>query len=305
MMLQMDLLPYLGGICLSLLSTVMFNLAPVLQKTALSAMPEIKANNLWKSFKAMFTSKKWLLAMLISTGGGILYVLAIEIAGITIVQPLLNFGFIVLVIMANRLLGEKIDTRSKVAIGILIGMPVFIAFGAVSTPHGITAYDALIIFSVICVILIGASILLSGKVPILWAFTTGTCLGVGSVFLQWFTLVFFDAIQSTGNAFVGIWIAIIPFALMLVFTMLPNLLFSQIGLQKNPAARFNPLAGTINMIVTVIGGILIFDQAIGNWISYGIGIVFGVIGIIMLSKHQIAVNTPAVNAPAPSKVIVS
>ena len=45
MMLQMDLLPYLGGICMSLLSTVMFNLAPVLQKTALSAMPEIKANN--------------------------------------------------------------------------------------------------------------------------------------------------------------------------------------------------------------------------------------------------------------------
>ncbi|MEX2683668.1 MAG: hypothetical protein Q6373_018985 [Candidatus Sigynarchaeota archaeon] len=61
MLLQTDWYLYLGGIGLSLLSTIMFNYAPVLQKAALSKMAEIKANNLWKSFKAMITSKKWLL----------------------------------------------------------------------------------------------------------------------------------------------------------------------------------------------------------------------------------------------------
>ncbi len=296
----MDLLPYIGGICLSLVSTLMFNVAPVLQKVALSGMAEIKAKNLWKSFKTMFTNKKWLLAMIISTVGGILYFLAIEIAGITIVQPLLNFGFIMLAFMANRLLGEKIDKRSKVAIAILIGMPVFIAFGAVSTPQQISSYNILIIFSTICFVLIGAFLLLSRKVPILWAFTNGTCLGIGGVFLQWFTLVLFDALQSTSDILLGMSVAIIPFVLMIVFTIIPNMVFLQIGLQKNPAARFYPMSATVNMIVTVIGGILIFDQAIGNWISYGIGIVLGVIGIVMLSKHQIAINAPAVT-PAPSK----
>ncbi len=183
MLLQMDLLPYLGGIFLSLVSTLMFNYAPVMQKIALSGMAEIKANNLWKSFKAMFTSKKWLLGMIIGTGGGIFYVLAIDIAGVTVVQPLLNFGYIVLAIMANRILGEKIDTRSKVAIALLIAMPAFIALGAVSKPQNITAYDTLIIYSIICIVLIGVFLLLSRKVPILWAFTTGTCLGIGGVFV--------------------------------------------------------------------------------------------------------------------------
>ncbi len=44
------------------------------------------------------------------------------------------------------------------------------------------------------------------------------------------------------------------------------------------------------MIITIIGGILIFFQLIGNWVSYGIGIAIGIVGIVLLSKYQVEMS---------------
>src|SRR4030043_2163364 len=114
MILQADLLNYLGGIGLSLLATIFFNYSPLLMKTALNRMEEIKSGNLWKSIKTMLTNKRWFLGLLVNVAGGIFYIMALATpGGITIVQPLQNFGFIVLVIAAKRILGEELDTRAK------------------------------------------------------------------------------------------------------------------------------------------------------------------------------------------------
>lgn len=60
----------------------------------------------------------------------------------------------------------------------------------------------------------------------------------------------------------------------------------QIGLQKNAASRYNPINGTTNMIVAIIGGMLLFGQTVKNWYAYSIGIGIGVAGIVLLSRYQ-------------------
>jgi len=71
-----------------------------------------------------------------------------------------------------------------------------------------------------------------------------------------------------------------------VFTAIAAVYTVSIGLQRNPASRFNAITGTISMFAVILGGIIIFGQAITNISFYSIGLVFGIIGVILLSKYQ-------------------
>ncbi len=299
MIFQTDLGAYIGGIALALVATVFFNYAPLLMKTALGKMAEIKGGNLWKSIKTMLTNKRWLIGMVVSIIGGIFYFLALNIAGITIVQPLLNFGFIVLVFAAKRMLGEELDTRAKVAIGLLIAMPVFMTLSKVSEPQNITNYSDVIIFSLVCVAIIAGFGIASRKVTILWALTTGVSLGISALYMQWFTTAFFDGLEAGMDLFVALWVAFFPLIIMLAGNIIANMVFMQIGLQKNAASRFNPINGSVNMIIAIIGGILLFGQQVGEWAYYCIGVGLGIAGIILLSKYQgDMTRSPNLKAPA-------
>lgn len=276
-----------GGVALALVATIFFNYAPLLMKRALGGMEEIKANNMLNSVKTMLTNKRWLIGMCVSIVGGVFYFLALYVAGITVVQPLLNFGFIVLVIAAKRLLGEQVGMRAKVAIGLLIGMPIFITLSEVAEPQNITSYGNIVLFSAVCLILIVGLAVVSKKVVILWALTTGVSLGISAIFMQWFTTQFFISIKTTRDllgSFFGP--AILPFSISMLGNIIANFVFMQIGLQKNAASRYNPINGTTNMIVAIIGGMLLFGQTVKNWYAYSIGIGIGVVGIVLLSRYQ-------------------
>jgi hypothetical protein len=186
-------------------------------------------------------------------------------------------------------------------LGLLVIMPVFITFGSVSPPQALTRYDTIAIFAIACIIIIAILGVLSRKIPIALTGTTGVALGLMALCLQWFTLDFFATISATGNIIEGLVINLFPLLLVIVIVIITNLFFTQIGLQKNPAAIFNPVTGAINMITTVIGGILIFNQAIGNWWSYGIGIAIGIVGILLLSKYQVKVDQ-ATKKPTVEKI---
>ena len=291
MIAQVDSLAYFGGISLALLATMFFNYAPLLMKISLGEMPEITGKTFWASIKRMLTNKRWLTGMCVSITGGVFYFLALDLAGVTIVQPLLNFGFIMLAIAANRMLGEKLDVSAKIAIGLLIIMPVFITLGNVAQPLPLSNYAGMLWFSLGCVAIIGVLFALSQKIVVLWGLTTGVSLGISALFMQWFTLLFFAGVKATGNLFTALGMAIGPGLISLFGNIVANVVFMQIGLQKSPASRFNPINGTINMITTIIGGMLLFGQVVGNWWFYSVGLMIGVIGVVLLSKYQL--NTPA------------
>ncbi len=281
----------IGGVALALVATIFFNLAPLMMKSALTGMEEIKASNFWKSAKVMLTNKQWLGGMCVSIVGGIFYFLALNLAGLPVVQPLINFGLIILVIAAKRMLGEEVDIRAKVGIGLLIAMPLFMTLSEVTEPQNITNYGTLVLFSVVCIVIIAGLGFISRKVPILWAITTGVALGISATYMQWFTTQFFISLESTKNligSFFGA--AFFPFILMMAGNIIANFVFMQIGLQRNSASRFNPINGTLNTIVAIIGGLLLFGQSIGNPAFYIIGLGIGVSGILLLSRYQVEMS---------------
>jgi hypothetical protein len=194
----------------------------------------------------------------------------------------MNVGLIALVILSSRRLGEEIDAKAILGIILLILTPVFIAFGGVTEPVMFVDSLTLIIFCAVLLLGIGIMIPASKKMPILWAPITSFLQALASIFTQWFTLALFGA-QDLIQGFIN---GLIPLILMGAFTFAAGVYAVSIGLQRNPAARFNGIVGTVSMFAVIFGGTLIFAQLMTNFLYYGIGLACGVIGVILLSKYQ-------------------
>lgn len=270
------------GIILALITSLLWNIAPIIQKEALEEIEEIDAKNPLKQTRKLFSKPRWVLGFAMALVGGLTYMLATNLAGIVVIQPLMNVGLIALVFLSSRRLGETIDIPAAVGIILMILTPVFIAFGGVSEPIMFTEYSGILLYSASMLIGIGAMAGGTKKIAILWAPITSLFQALASQFTQWFTLALFgnpDIIQGFINAF-------IPLILTGIFTAVAAVYTVSIGLQRNPASRFNAITGTISMFAVILGGIMIFGQVITNIPFYSIGLIFGMIGVILLSKYQ-------------------
>lgn len=272
---------YIFGIFLALLSTSLFNIVPVLQKEILD---KIKGEKMSDQIKKILCDKKWIFGSILGIIGGIPYIIALQIAGIMVVQPLLNFGFIVLVIAAKKRLNEKPTTKSKIAIGLMIIMPLFIVLGQVSEPIlFVSPSNFYVLIAIVCVLSI-ISVIVAIKIPIFWSVCCGLLYSLGAlsgqaVFLTLnFTLPLNDLIDIALDN--SIWI---------IFSLLFNfiaMIVTQVGLQKNEASRFNPIQQTINNTTCIIGGAIIFLQIANSPVFYYFGFFIGVIGIFLLGNYQ-------------------
>lgn len=281
-MLQFVITPVVIGILLAIVTSLLWNVAPIIQKEALAEMDEIDAKNPLKHTRQLFSKPRWVAGMLMALLGGITYMIATQMAGIVVIQPLMNVGLVILAILSTRRLGERIDLAAGIGIVLMILTPVFIAFGAVTEPTMFTEYTGIVLYSAVMLTGIGVMGVGSGRIAILWAPITSLFQALAAQFTQWFTLELFgpaDIIQGFINA-------LIPLILMGIFTAVAAVYTISIGLQRNPAARFNAITGTVSMFAVVLGGIMIFSQVITNLVFYGIGLTFGLIGVVLLSKYQ-------------------
>ena len=280
-MLQFILTGVMIGIILAIITSLFWNIAPIIQKEALAGMEEIDAGQAIGQTKKLFGNKKWVLGFSLALVGGLAYMLATEMAGIVAIQPLMNVGLVLLVFLSSRRLGERIDTQAAVGIILLILTPVLITLGGVTEPLMFTDFTAIIGYSIFLIIGIIIMLILSKRIPILWAPITSFLQALAAQFTQWFTLVLFE-----GDIIQGFVNALIPLILMGVFTFIAGVYAVSIGLQRNPAARFNSITGTISMFAVIFGGLMIFGQSITEIPFYVIGLAFGIIGVILLSKYQ-------------------
>ena len=85
-----------------------------------------------------------------------------------------------------------------------------------------------------------------------------------------------------------------PYLRLMILTTLLCLVFNvvagyvmQIGLQKISASKFYPIDQTINNLVAIVGGIIVFGQRINTLPLYLIGVVMAIVGSILLGQYQV------------------
>lgn len=270
------------GICLAILTSLMWNVAPVIQKEALGTMDKMEGKAALKYTKHLFKNKRWLLGFALALIGALTYLVATEMAGIVAVQPLMNVGLVALAVLSNRRLGEPIDVKAKAGILLLILTPVLIALGGVTEPLMFTGIEKLVVYCMAMLVLLGLLFSLSRRIPILWAPITSILQALAAQFTQWFTLV----LRDSSDLLQGLLNGLVPLVLMGVLTFIAGVYAVSIGLQRNPAARFNAITGTVSMIAVIVGGIVIFSQALTYVSIYVVGVAFGIIGVLLLSRYQ-------------------
>jgi hypothetical protein len=281
-----------AGIILALLAMSLFSLAPVLQKSGLDRLPPLSFSNFWKSVISLLKNRRWMIGFAVGCLGLVPYVAALRLVGVAVVQPLYGFGFIVLITVSRFMLKEKLRLTAKLALALLILMPVFIAFGEVSgVKYDITLHSTQISLGVfmLTALLTGAALFFfTGKHPLCWAMISGILFGAGAVFAQMaITFLTLDELRATSSLRALIRNEDLLFSLAAVLIAVPLNVFAdycmQIGLQKKTASRFMPVAQTVNNIVAVAGGILIFGQRVASWHFYIPGIVMGLAGLFLLA----------------------
>lgn len=281
-----------------MLAMCLFNLSPLLQKSALNEIPKLSFKNWWMSFKQLITHRRWFIGFLIGGLGLIPYFFALDLVGVAVVQPLYGFGFIVLVFVSHHLLHERLHPGAWSGIGLLMLMPVLIAFGNVSNVQASVAAPStlrsLFIFSATIGVFTLMLFTRVKKHPTVWAFISGALYGLAAIFMQSATS-FFALLQSWG------WNRNLVLCIAAAILATPINIFAdyclQIGLQRKNASRFMPISQTMNNLIAVLGGILVFRQQIGHWGFYLGALGLGAAGLFLLAIFEHADDQPKFKSP--------
>ncbi len=283
------------GILLALLAMSLFNLAPVLQKSALDRLPPLTFSNVWKSALSLLKDRRWMLGFFVGCFGLLPYAAAMRLVGVAVVQPLYGFGFIVLVTVSRFMLHEKLHPAARLALALLILMPILIAFGDVSgVQYDITQHSTQIsigLFMLTILLSGGILIFFAKKHPICWAMISGALFGAGAVFAQMaITYLSLDELRSAKTFHALIRNEDLLFSLIAMVIAIPLNVFAdycmQVGLQQKTASRFMPIAQTVNNAVAVASGIIIFGQRAAQWHFYLAGLILGLAGLFLLARFK-------------------
>jgi uncharacterized membrane protein len=281
------------GIVLAMLAMCLFNLSPLLQKSALNRIPKLSFHTWWTSFRHMFADRRWMTGFMVGCIGLVPYFIALDLAGVAVVQPLYGFGFIVLAMVSHHMLHERLHPAAWTGIGLLILMPIFIGLGNVSNVQAsITEKSVLLRLLFFVLGFGGISALLSLQTahhPTTYAFISGIFYGMAAVFMQSATSLF---------ALLTHWGWSRPIALLIAALLLsiPANIFAdyclQIGLQRKNASRFTPISQTVNNAVAITGGLFIFRQQVGHWGFYLTALLLGMVGLFLLATFEHAADRP-------------
>ncbi len=185
------------GFTLAITSTVVLNVAPIMQKAGVDQLHVSRGGTFTgkqPTFVDYFKNKTWVIGFLLGTLGGIPYFFSIQYIGISISQPLTAFGFIILAFVASKKLGEKMTRTMLAGVLILTVMPLFLSFSSVSNAQADMGDPAVVSsFILTCIVLECISFALAasgrfvkkkGYATIAWALCSACGFAVGAMLAQ-------------------------------------------------------------------------------------------------------------------------
>src|SRR5262245_15509145 len=132
--------PLAVGLVLALASAAAFNWSWVAQHTVTSRMAPLSLPRPIASLKLLFGNRRWLFAFLIGLGGWALYVCALALAPLSLVQAVSAGGLGLLAVFAQRASGERLPQREWLGVGLavlgLVLLAASLAGGSTDGEHG-------------------------------------------------------------------------------------------------------------------------------------------------------------------------
>ena len=295
------------AVILSLLASLTLNYGMYVNKVAVGSLPTVGLKLTSGIFKAFLTNKKIIFAIGLGVVGGALYAASLGMAPVSIVQPLVASGVILLAYLAIRNLGEKPRRIDYFAIGMTLFGVVLIGVSLIGqkTQEVIYKRGSLAIFaSVIIFVAVIVPVLMRKGSPSRLAaglgVTVGLLYGIGAVFAK---LLMND--WSSGWSQKHLMVIFSSFFLVAwLLTYVPAIVTQQAALQRGMAVVVVPILSGMSQLVPILVGMIALNERLpDNPVLAALRITafcLIMLGTVILSRRAEEAAPAPVKAPAPA-----
>jgi len=244
------------AIAIALVAALLLNWAIYLQKKAVLDLPEVKAKISWTLVKAFITNKPWMLAQIVNVSGFALYSVALALAPVSIVEPIIASGVVLLAYLAIKNLDEKPRRIDYYAMSASVLGVIFLGVSlAEGIPKDVLRHPLEIWFVAAGVLLLAIviPIFMRGGTNNTQAaglgISVGLFFGMAAVFQRLLML-------NIGHN----WVLVGVFIVACIATYLPAFIILQAALQKGMAMVVAPIYNGLMEFVPIVLGMAVLNE---------------------------------------------
>jgi drug/metabolite transporter (DMT)-like permease len=238
-----------AGLFLAFVTAAAFNWSWVAQHTITSRLPRLTLRHPWRSGRLLFGDPRWLFAFMVGICGWALYILALGLAPLSLVQAVSAGGLGLLAVLAQRAEGVPLPRREWVGVGLavvgLVFLSVSLAGGSNDSSSG--AWEAVAAWFVVSAVVAGLAI---GPIAPLLAPGAGFGIAAGVLYAA--------ADVGTKEAVHGG--ALLAFGLPIYLCHLAAFCLIQLAFQRGRALATAGLSSFCTNAIPIAAGVTIYHE---------------------------------------------
>lgn len=282
-------------VAVTLAATLFIQLGYFLWKLSADRRPaSIGAPTAWATCRATVADARWLGGLAATGVGWVLFVQATALGDISLVQPLMSAGDLVLVLLAVAFLGERLGRAEWAGVATIVGGAVLLAAGA-GTPRAATLAAGPLMQLLLVAAIAGAVLLAWARrgpdVESPLAGVVGLAFGCGAVLTKALT---------AGHAELGAGLLTDPILYGVVAANAVGLVLLQIAFRRGRAAVVVPLQLAVASLLTVAGGVWVFGEQVSALRVAGVLLVIAGTAMLHRGRPSTGSAAPAPHGAAPT-----
>ncbi len=250
------------GLALAAMCALVTNAACLLRHRGAVAAPPVDGRHPLRSARGLFACKSWTIGWIGAAVAWVLYVAALSLAQLSVVQAVISGGLVFLAVLAERFFGFQLGRRQWIGLAITaVGLAALGATGGSASHAGRSSLAALIALEAGAFaagsLLVAGSIKLPRMHPgegLVLGAAAGCLFGVSDIALKFLTHAAKGGLTEA---------LISPWAVAAVIASVVAFYSSARSLQIGPALAVIAFTSVATNLVAISGGILVFHDSIG------------------------------------------
>ncbi len=259
------------GVAAALMANTLYSLGFVLEKRALTALPEVNIRRPARLLRLVLGSPLWIGGSLALAAGFGAQLVVYRTLPIAAAQGIFVSGLVLLVLLSARLLGEETSGRERYALGAILAALLMVVLSLREGSETVSRAAPYPLILLVCVPSLAAGVWLYNaaerrarhrhRMP-----TTGVEYGVAVGLLYGVSSLAIKGVSSyltasgPGSAILNLLRS--PYPYLLLFTGAFGLVMSQAALQRCRASLIVPVCTTVTSLFTAVLGTLSFGEAL-------------------------------------------
>ena len=259
------------GVAAALLANVLYSTGFVLEKRALTALPEVTVRQPARLLRLVLGSPLWIGGSLALAAGFGAQLAVYRTLPIAAAQGIFVSGLVLLVLLSARLLGERTSGRERYALGAILAALLMVVLSLKEGSDHVSRAAPYPLILLVCVPSLAAGVWLyrsterraanRHRLPttgVEYGVAVGLLYGVSSLAIKGVSS--FLTTSDLGGAVVDLLRS--PYPYLLLCTGAFGLVMSQAALQRSRASLIVPVCTTVTSLFTAVLGTLAFGEAL-------------------------------------------